>query len=42
VPVVKGTSGIVVLNRKEAQVPEPANCIMCGRCVEACQFFASL
>lgn len=36
VPVIKGTSGILVLNKKEAQVPEPSNCILCGKCVDAC------
>jgi len=36
VPVIKGTSGILVLNKKEAGIPEPSNCIMCGRCVDAC------
>lgn len=36
VPVIKGTSGILVLNKKEANIPESSNCILCGRCVEAC------
>lgn len=36
VPVIKGTSGILVLNRKDANVPEPSNCIRCGKCVDAC------
>lgn len=36
VPVVKGTSGILALNKKEAELSEPSNCIMCGRCVDAC------
>ncbi|HRC81964.1 MAG TPA: electron transport complex subunit RsxC [Sedimentibacter sp.] len=36
VPVIKGTSGILVLNKKEAEVPEPSNCILCGKCVDAC------
>ncbi len=36
VPVVKGTSGIVVLDEKDAKqfVEEP--CIRCARCVDAC------
>ena len=36
VPVVKGTSGILALNKNEADLPEPSNCILCGRCVDAC------
>ena len=39
VPVVKGTSGILVFNKKDAEIPEPSNCIMCGRCVEACPVY---
>ncbi len=38
VPVVKGTSGILVFNRlKTATKPEA--CIRCGRCVDACPVF---
>jgi electron transport complex protein RnfC len=36
VPVLKGTSGIVVLGKKAAVACEPSNCIRCGRCVDAC------
>ncbi|WP_326909353.1 electron transport complex subunit RsxC [Sedimentibacter sp. MB31-C6] len=36
VPVIKGTSGILVLNKKDAEVPEPSNCIRCGKCVSIC------
>ncbi|NPV71905.1 MAG: electron transport complex subunit RsxC [Firmicutes bacterium] len=36
VPVVKGTSGILVLGKDEANLEEPSNCIRCGRCVRAC------
>ncbi len=36
VPVVKGTSGILVLTKKEAELPEPSACIRCGKCVEVC------
>lgn len=36
VPVIKGTSGILAFTKKEADLPEPSNCIMCGKCVEAC------
>lgn len=36
VPVIKGTSGILAFGKKEANLPESSNCIMCARCVEAC------
>ena len=36
--VVKGTSGILCLNEKDAKSPEPSACIRCGRCVDACPF----
>jgi len=36
VPVVKGTSGILVLNASEARDREAQVCIRCGRCVDAC------
>ena len=36
VPVIKGTSGILVLNEKEAKLPEPQPCIRCGKCVDIC------
>ncbi|HNZ82905.1 MAG TPA: electron transport complex subunit RsxC [Sedimentibacter sp.] len=36
VPVIKGTSGILVLNKEEANIPEPTNCILCGKCVDTC------
>ena len=36
VPVIKGTSGILVLNREEARERQPEVCIRCGRCVDAC------
>ena len=36
VPVIKGTSGILILNRKDSDVPEPSNCIRCGKCVDVC------
>ncbi len=36
VPVIKGTSGILILNEKDAQKPEPSNCIRCGKCVDIC------
>ncbi|MGE5633113.1 MAG: electron transport complex subunit RsxC [Caulobacteraceae bacterium] len=36
VPVIKGTSGILVLSEEEARLPEPSACIRCGKCVETC------
>ena len=36
VPVVKGTSGILVLTKKQAEGPKELPCIQCGRCVDAC------
>ncbi len=36
VPVVKGTSGILILEEKETHLPFEDPCIGCGRCVEIC------
>jgi len=36
VPVIKGTSGILIFNKNDATITEPSNCIRCGRCVDAC------
>ena len=36
VPVIKGTSGILVLTEEETMIPAPSNCIRCGKCVEVC------
>lgn len=36
IPSVKGTSGVLVFNKEEAKMPNPLNCIRCGRCVEIC------
>jgi len=35
-PVIKGTSGIVVLDHNSSKIPEPKPCILCGRCVDVC------
>lgn len=35
----KGSSGILLLNEKEAHIPESKNCIRCGRCAEVCPAF---
>ncbi|WP_425446567.1 electron transport complex subunit RsxC [Dethiothermospora halolimnae] len=36
VPVIKGTSGILALNKKQAKIAEPSPCIRCGKCVDIC------
>jgi len=36
IPVIKGTSGILILTEEEAKLPEPSNCIRCGKCVNVC------
>ncbi|MBN1531886.1 MAG: electron transport complex subunit RsxC [Spirochaetes bacterium] len=35
-PVVKGTSGILFLSKKQVSVEDFGPCIKCGRCVKAC------
>ena len=39
VPVLKGTSGIVVLTKSQLQRRKPMPCIQCGRCLDACPMF---
>jgi electron transport complex protein RnfC len=36
VPVCKGTSGVLLMNDKEAKRTEPKPCIRCAKCVSAC------
>jgi electron transport complex protein RnfC len=36
VPVVKGTSGVLVFEEGEAKRVEPSNCIRCGKCITVC------
>ncbi len=36
IPVVKGTSGLLFLSKKETSAKEYFPCIRCGKCVEAC------
>jgi electron transport complex protein RnfC len=36
VPVMKGTSGVLVLQKSEVKAVEPMPCIKCARCVDAC------
>ncbi len=35
-PATKGTSGVLVFNETEAIIPEPVNCIRCGKCIDVC------
>lgn len=35
-PVMKATSGIIVLTRKEVEEKDETPCLRCGQCVEAC------
>lgn len=36
VVIAKGSSGILVLDEQDAIIPEPDQCIRCGKCVEIC------
>ncbi len=38
IPVMKGTSGILVQTRAEVEKPDHAPCIRCGRCVDVCPY----
>jgi electron transport complex protein RnfC len=38
-PLIKGTTGVVVLTGREARSVERYPCIHCGRCLEACPVF---
>jgi electron transport complex protein RnfC len=38
-PVLKGTTGIVVLTRDEVRDTAQSPCIHCGRCLDACPMF---
>ncbi|MEJ6949702.1 electron transport complex subunit RsxC [Natronospora cellulosivora (SeqCode)] len=40
-PVMKGTSGIVVLNENEYDESDIRACIRCGKCVEVCPMYLS-
>ncbi len=39
IPSTKTTSGILVFTPDEAKLPEPSNCIKCGKCVDICPAF---
>ncbi|MGN0057350.1 MAG: electron transport complex subunit RsxC [Phocaeicola plebeius] len=36
VPICKGSSGVLIMNDKEARRAEPEPCIRCAKCVSAC------
>jgi len=36
VPVIKGTSGILVLPKKDTKISQHKDCIRCGRCLDVC------
>ncbi len=36
IPVTKGTSGILLMDKSEAKRVSPKNCIRCGRCITVC------
>lgn len=38
-PVIKGTTGVVVLAKNETRLARSYPCIHCGRCLEACPVF---
>jgi len=38
-PVIKGTTGVVVLRKDETRAAQSWPCIHCGRCLEACPVF---
>ncbi|MDI9476782.1 MAG: electron transport complex subunit RsxC [Natronincolaceae bacterium] len=36
VVITKGSSGLLIFDEEEAKIPEPEQCIRCGKCVEIC------
>lgn len=36
VPVIKGTTGIIVMDDQEVQIGDEGPCVRCGRCVDIC------
>lgn len=38
-PIVKGTTGVVILGEEECKLPQSYPCIRCGHCVDACPVF---
>jgi electron transport complex protein RnfC len=38
-PLIKGTSGVVILNRAQSKPVRTYPCIQCGHCLDACPVF---
>ena len=36
VPVIKGTSGIIVFSKEETKLCSPKSCIRCAKCIRVC------
>jgi len=36
IPIIKGTTGVIFLSKKEVQLPEELPCVRCARCVDIC------
>ncbi|MBU3933565.1 MAG: electron transport complex subunit RsxC [Candidatus Omnitrophica bacterium] len=36
VPIIKGTTGVIVFGKKEAAMPVPRPCIRCSKCIQVC------
>ena len=35
-PILKNTNAVLILDEKDAKIPEPGPCIRCGRCIDTC------
>lgn len=39
IPIVKGTSGVLVLTQEQSITPEASQCIRCGKCTQVCPVY---
>ena len=39
IPIIKGTSGVLVLTEEQSITPEPSQCIRCGKCTQVCPVY---
>ena len=39
IPINKGASGIVCLDKQESKTPNSQNCLRCGKCLDVCPAF---
>ena len=39
IPINKGASGILCLDKQESKTPKPQNCLRCGKCLDVCPAF---